>query len=80
MYVAGIPTQFFDGLYYAAHEEYRSLVVVVGSQAELQFGCSLLAQEVVFVVYEVYLHARGEQCGYLDNKRMVGIINLYVEA
>ena len=80
MHESGVPAQFLHSLHHTAYEEHRALVVVLGREAYFKVGGCLCAQEVVFVVDEVYLHACGQECGNLDYEWMVGIVNLDIQA
>ncbi len=79
---AGIPAEFADGLNDAPGEENGAFVVFGGVVFYFElgiYGCGRVV-EVVVVVNKVDLHSRRLQSGYLDDKRMVGVVDDYVHA
>ena len=74
MHQVGFPAELAHGLDGAAHEEYRAFVIDLGPVHGLELRRGV-AVEVVVVVDEVYLQARGLECGYLDDEGMVRIVD-----
>ena len=73
MYDLGAPALFLDSFYYAEVEEDSAFVVVAVFNSVLVF-CHQTVMEVIFILYEVYLHTCRLYRSNLDDQRMVCII------